>query len=154
MDKFHAKLKGKNKIIESMLANGLSYVGRSPYVWGGGRTSSSIAKNQFDCSSFASWMYYLAGHKIEDQGWTTTYSLVNKGTANTWANKKRGDLLLTDNLDHVVIYLGDGYILHDSPNSPTGGVGVNRLTDKINAKYSNKTWEDRLRYGSVRTIVK
>ena len=36
-----------------------------------------------------------------------------------------------DNVDHVGIYLGDGYFLHDSPNSPTGGVCVSNLDDVV-----------------------
>ncbi|MDR0297344.1 MAG: C40 family peptidase [Streptococcaceae bacterium] len=120
-----------NSIIESAIANGLSLVGKSPYAWGGGRTGADIAANKFDCSSFVSWMYHSAGHTIDNQATTTTYSLINKGTGVSWNNIQRGDLILMDAQgdQHVVIYMGDGYFLHDSPGSATGGVGVNNFND-------------------------
>lgn len=41
-----------NATIEKAISSGMTKVGNSPYVLGGGRTSESIAANQFDCSSF------------------------------------------------------------------------------------------------------
>lgn len=131
MNNYSQELKGTNRIIESTISHGISLIGKSPYCWGGGRTASSIAGNHFDCSSFTSWMYHLGGKTIDNQAWTNTWSLATKGYSNTWAKIKRGDLIILFRPDdsHVVIYLGDGFFLHDSPSSPTGGVGINRLSD-------------------------
>lgn len=46
---------------------------------------------------------------------------------------------MMDNIGHEGIYLGSGYFLHDSPNSSTGGVGVNQLSDV--RPNTNTTWK-------------
>lgn len=46
---------------------------------------------------------------------------------------------MMDNIGHEGIYLGGGYFLHDSPNSSTGGVGVNQLSDV--RPNTNTTWK-------------
>jgi len=148
------KLNSGNPIIEATIANGMELVGKSPYVWGGGRTDESITKDEFDCSSFVAMMFYLGGQQIDLQSQTTTYTLVDVGLQSNWLAKERGDLLFDKELEHVVIYLGDDYILHDSPNSSTGGVGINRLSDVINKdKLGDMTWEEFLEDGYVRTQV-
>lgn len=88
-------------------------------------------------------MFNLGGKTIDGQSYTTTWSLQTRGTAQSWSSLKRGDIIvmnLPNNEDqHVVLYLGDGYFVHDSPSSPTGGVGVNKLTD-LNPSYG-LTWQ-------------
>jgi cell wall-associated NlpC family hydrolase len=156
-----------NSIVESAITAGFGYVGNSPYVWGGGRTAASINARHFDCSSFVAWIYASAGHVIDNQSGVTTYSLWNKGIAVGWNDLRRGDLivfnppaashtyLLTDddgNIQrnkptsegaHVVFYLGDGFFLHDSPNSSTGGVGIDRFSDEeMSVQYfAGETWQ-------------
>ncbi|GBG96015.1 cell wall-associated hydrolase with YG repeats [Lactococcus termiticola] len=125
-----------NAIIERAIANGLSLVGRSPYNFGGGRNTADQLRNSFDCSSFVSAMFARAGHTIDNQATTSTWSLQTKGIGVSAGNLRRGDLIIMNFPNgeaHVVIYLGNGYILHDSSGSPTVGVGVNRITDVCNA---------------------
>ena len=43
--------------IEKAIQVGSSIVGKSPYVWGGGRNQSDIAARKFDCSSYVRWAY-------------------------------------------------------------------------------------------------
>lgn len=120
-----------NAQIETAIATGSTIIGKSPYNWGGGRTPQSIALRQFDCSSFVHWAYASAGVELGDYRTAVTYSEVNLGRGINWNNIKRGDIFFMDNVDHVGIYLGGGYFLHDSPNSPTGGVGVSNLDDVV-----------------------
>ena len=52
---------GNNEIIETAIKVGSELVGKSPYVWGGGRNPSDIANRRFDCSSFVHWCFASAG---------------------------------------------------------------------------------------------
>jgi cell wall-associated NlpC family hydrolase len=144
-----------NATIEKAIAAGMTKVGNSPYVLGGGRTAASIAANQFDCSSFVYWMYQQAGISLGNQGSTTTYTQQYVGSAVSFASMKRGDIFMMNNTGHVGLYLGGGYFIHSSPNAKFstvyggqaqpnythsaydyngvyyGGVGVSRLTDVL-----------------------
>nr|WP_243993498.1 NlpC/P60 family protein [Lactococcus carnosus] len=132
----------------------MTKVGNSPYVLGGGRTSASIAANQFDCSSFVYWMYQQAGISLGNQSATTTWTQQYVGSATSFATMKRGDIFMMSNTSHVGLYLGGGYFIQSSPNAKFstvyggqaqpnmtytsytdtygafyGGVGVSRLSD-------------------------
>lgn len=150
-------LKSDNTVIEKTIAAELKLVGESPYVYGGGRTDASVAKNEFDCSSFIAQMYRLGGQSLVYQFAASTTLLAQTGTAESWANKGRGDLLITpddasENEQHAAIYLGDGFILHDSTS--TDGVSISRLNQVINRKVlGNMTWEQLFENGNVRREV-
>ena len=126
--------------IDNAINIGSTLVGHSPYVWGGGRNDWSIARREFDCSSFVHWSYANAGLTLEPVGYTTTYSQVNRGRGVNWCIFRRGDLIFFGSLGHVGLYLGGGYFLHDSPNSPTGGVGVSHLNDIVNQHDARYSW--------------
>lgn len=117
--------------IEHAIDTGTSLVGHSPYVWGGGRNSWSIAARQFDCSSFVRWCFANSGVFAGNVGDAVTYSQTSLGQGVPWSNIRRGDIFFMDHIGHVGIYLGGQYFLHDSPSSPTGGVGVSRLSDVV-----------------------
>jgi cell wall-associated NlpC family hydrolase len=146
-------LNSGNTIIESVIKNGSQLVGKSPYDYGGGRTQSDIAANKFDCSSFVAYMYRKSGKDLVYQDAASTTLLAETGTLESWNNKKRGDLLLTPDTDdedeqHVAIYLGDGFILHDSAS--TGGVNISRLNQVIDKKVlGNMTWAQLFEPGTV-----
>lgn len=152
-----SSLRTNNVVIEKTIASGLKLVGISPYMYGGGRTSNSIAKNEYDCSSFVAQMYRLGGQSIVQQSVATTYLLAQTGTSISWSNKTRGDLLVTaanapENEQHVAIYLGDGYILHDSTS--TNGVNISKLDQVINKSVlGNMTWADLFRSGTIQREV-
>jgi cell wall-associated NlpC family hydrolase len=148
-----------NATIEKAISSGMTKVGNSPYVLGGGRTQDSIAANQFDCSSFTYWMYQQAGVSqsvLGVQSVTTTWTQQRIGSAVNFASMKRGDIFMMSNIGHVGLYLGGGYFIHSSPNAKFstvyggqaqpnitsnpnpayhdnyyGGVGVSRLTDVL-----------------------
>lgn len=80
--------------------------------------------------------------------------LAQTGTEVEWSNMQRGDVLVTPNTYtedrlHAAIYLGNGFILHDS--SPTNGVAISHLNELVNYKTSKTlTWADLLKPGTVR----
>ncbi|TYC46506.1 NlpC/P60 family protein [Leuconostoc litchii] len=150
-------VKSDNTTIEKVISGGMALVGKSAYSYGGGRTSSSIAKNEFDCSSFIAWFYRKAGLPLVVQSAASTTLLAQTGTAVNWSDMKRGDVLVTPNTYtedrlHTAIYLGNGFILHDA--APTDGVAISRLNELVNYKSSKTlTWADLLKPGTVRREV-
>lgn len=152
--KIAASVKSDNETIEKVISGGMTLVGKSPYSYGGGRTDSSVAKNEFDCSSFIAWFYRKAGLPLVVQSAASTTLLAQTGTEVEWSNMQRGDVLVTPNTYtedrlHAAIYLGNGFILHDS--SPTNGVAISRLNELVNYKTSKTlTWADLLKPGTVR----
>ncbi|MCZ9311475.1 NlpC/P60 family protein [Weissella koreensis] len=150
-------LKSDNPIIEKAISSGSKLIGKSPYVYGGGRTESDIKKNRFDCSSFVSWFYRQAGQPLVVQAYTRTSLLATTGTSYTWYTKERGDLLITpdgypEERQHVAIYLGDNFILHDAASQ--NGVTITRLDQLVNPKTSKTlTWEKLFKPGYVQREV-
>lgn len=139
-DPYDGHIESGNDFVENVIRSGESLVGRSPYVWGGGRTASSIAKRQFDCSSFVHWMFANAGLNIEPVAHTTTYTQRYIGPGVDYNRMRRGDVFFMDNFGHVGVYIGGGFFIHDSPSSPTGGVGVNCLFDEIDRDGQKVSW--------------
>lgn len=152
-----SKLKTKNQVIEGTIAAGLKLVGKSPYVYGGGRTDDSVANNEFDCSSFIAQMYRLGGQSLVYQFAASTTLLAQTGTSQSWIDKTRGDLLITpddatEEEQHAAIYLGGGFILHDSTS--TNGVNISRLNQVINSDVlGTMTWGQLFEQGHVRREV-
>ena len=147
VDAYHAvapQLTSNNSVIEKTIASGLKLVGKSPYDYGGGRTATDVAANKFDCSSFIAQMWREGGQSLVYQEAATTSLLSETGTTVSWNDKKRGDLIVTgDNAtedeEHIGIYLGDGFMLHDSAS--TGGVAISRLNEVIDPSVlGNMTW--------------
>ncbi|CAM3099362.1 C40 family peptidase [Leuconostoc rapi] len=146
-----------HKVVEKAIAGGMTLVGKSPYVYGGGRTPKSIANNEFDCSSFIAWFYRQAGQPLVVQSAASTTLLNQIGTTVAWSDMQRGDVLVTPDTYseerlHAAIYLGNGFILHDS--APTNGVAISRLNDLVNPKTSQTlTWSGLFKPGTVRQVV-
>ncbi|CEK32646.1 cell wall-binding protein,Peptidoglycan DL-endopeptidase CwlO precursor,outer membrane lipoprotein,Uncharacterized protein conserved in bacteria,NlpC/P60 family (plasmid) [[Clostridium] sordellii] len=135
---------GGNAVIETAIATGQTIVGKSPYVWGGGRTQADIDARRFDCSSFVHWCYASAGVVLGDYRVVVTDSLVKEGKAVSPKDMKRGDVIFFNTYKyngHVGIYLGNGKFLHDGS---TGGVQISELGNPYWSKVFN---------GNVRRIV-
>ena len=117
-----------NKVVERAITTGMSIVGKSPYVFGGGRNPEDIAALRFDCSSFVHWCYANAGLNLGDYISVVTWTLVTMGREVKTEEMQRGDLIFfnTEGVvnNHVGIYLGDNKFLHDAS---TNGVWVNNL---------------------------
>ncbi|MGE6256545.1 coiled-coil domain-containing protein [Heyndrickxia sporothermodurans] len=130
--------------IEAAISAGSALVGRSPYNWGGGRTSSDIARRSFDCSSFVRWAYAEAGVNLGPVAGTNTDTLVGQGRAVSASEMKRGDLVFFNTYKtngHVGIYLGNGTFLNDNSSH---GVSIDSM--------SNPYWKKAFT-GVVRRVV-
>ncbi|WP_415345448.1 NlpC/P60 family protein [Clostridium perfringens] len=137
-------IKGDNETIEKAIEAGMKWVGKSPYVWGGGRNQADVDAGRFDCSSLVHYCYSNAGIKLGDRSSVTTWSLLELGIAVPPSEMKRGDLLFFDTAGrngHVGIWLGDGKFLNDSSSK---GVSIGDL----NSPY----WRSNFN-GNVRRII-
>lgn len=127
-----------NGSIEAAIDRGMAIVGKSPYVWGGGRNQADINARRFDCSSFVRWAYEGGGVNLGPVASTNTDSLVTKGKPILGkANLKRGDLVFFDTYKrngHVGIYLGGSKVLNDASSK-----GVSILD--MNSPYWSKTYK-------------
>ena len=135
---------GDNETIETAINAGMQWVGKSPYVWGGGRTQADVDAGRFDCSSFVHYCYASAGIQLGDRASAVTFSMVNMGKGVKPSEMKRGDLIFFDTYTkngHIAIYLGNGEFLHDGT---THGVWINNL----NEPYWTRTFN-----GKVRRII-
>lgn len=127
-----------NQIIETVIEAGMKWVGKSPYVWGGGRTEADVIAGRFDCSSFVHYCYASAGIKLGDRASVVTFSLVNMGQKVDASEMRRGDLIFFDTYTvdgHIGIYLGDNKFLHDGTST---GVTVSELSGYYKEKFNGK----------------
>ena len=127
-----------NRIIETAIEAGMKWVGKSPYVWGGGRTEADVIAGRFDCSSFVHYCYASAGIQLGDRASVVTFSLVNMGQKVDASEMRRGDLIFFDTYTvdgHIGIYLGDNKFLHDGTST---GVTVSELSGYYKEKFNGK----------------
>ena len=135
---------GDNTTIENAINAGMKWVGKSPYIWGGGRSQADVDAGRFDCSSFVHYCYASAGIQLGDRANAVTFSLVNMGKKINPSDMKRGDIIFFNTYTyngHIAIYLGDGKFLHDGS---TKGVWINSLNEPY--------WEKAFN-GNVRRII-
>ena len=127
-----------NQIIETVIEAGMKWVGKSPYVWGGGRTEADVIAGRFDCSSFVHYCYASAGIQLGDRASVVTFSLVNMGQKVDASEMRRGDLIFFDTYTvdgHIGIYLGDNKFLHDGTST---GVTVSEVSGYYKDKFNGK----------------
>ena len=127
-----------NQIIETVIEAGMKWVGKSPYVWGGGRTEADVIAGRFDCSSFVHYCYASAGIQLGDRASVVTFSLVNMGQKVDASEMRRGDLIFFDTYTvdgHIGIYLGDNKFIHDGTST---GVTVSELSGYYKDKFNGK----------------
>lgn len=127
-----------NQIIETVIEAGMKWVGKSPYVWGGGRTEADVIAGRFDCSSFVYYCYASAGIQLGDRASVVTFSLVNMEQKVDASEMRRGDLIFFDTYTvdgHIGIYLGDNKFLHDGTST---GVTVSELSGYYKEKFNGK----------------
>ena len=127
-----------NQIIETVIEAGMKWVGKSPYVRGGGRTEADVIAGRFDCSSFVYYCYASAGIQLGDRASVVTFSLVNMGQKVDASEMRRGDLIFFDTYTvdgHIGIYLGDNKFLHDGTST---GVTVSELSGYYKEKFNGK----------------
>lgn len=127
-----------NQIIETVIEAGMKWVGKSPYVWGGGRTEAEVIAGRFDCSSFVHYCYASAGIQLGDRASVVTFSLVNMGQKVDASEIRRGDLIFFDTYTvdgHIGIYLGDNKFLHYGTST---GVTISELSGYYKDKFNGK----------------
>ena len=127
-----------NKVIETVIKAGEKWVGKSPYVWGGGRTEADVKAGRFDCSSFIHYCFASAGVQLGDRSSVVTFSLVKMGKPIKPKDMKRGDVIFFDTYTtdgHVAIYLGGNKFMHDSTSQ---GVTITEFNDYWKSKFNGK----------------
>jgi cell wall-associated NlpC family hydrolase len=73
-----------------------------PYVYG------TQGPNTFDCSGLIYWIYKKIGHPIR----RLTAYLLSKIGRPVHGPLKRGDIIVVDGGQHVVLYVGGGKVIH------------------------------------------
>lgn len=99
---------------------GLVWIGKSVYVFGGGRNQSDIAAGRFDCSSFVHWAFAQVGVDLGPLGSTSTETLKHLGQPVSPSDMKPGDIVFFDTYKidgHVGIYVGDGQFIGAQSNT-------------------------------------
>ncbi|WP_343349242.1 C40 family peptidase [Terrisporobacter petrolearius] len=134
---------GDNSTIEKAIKKGSDIIGKSTYVFGGGRTEFDIRSRRFDCSSFVHWCYAQAGISLGNQ--INTDGLAKVGKKVSKNEMKRGDIIFFNTYKyngHVAIYLGSsGKFLHCSTSK---GAWINSLDESYYKKVFN---------GNVRRVI-
>ncbi len=141
----NGSITGDNETIEKTIEAGMEWVGKSPYVWGGGRTQADVDAGRFDCSSFVHYCYASAGISLGDRANVVTFSLINMGEKIDPKDMKRGDIIFFDTYTvngHVGIYLGNGKFINDNSSL---GVWI----DDLNTPYWRSVFN-----GEVRRVIR
>ncbi len=89
----------------SIISVGYKYIGNSTYKFGGGRSSSDIARGLFDCSGYVSWAFRQGGVNIP----ASTSALSGVGKRISPSQMQPGDLVFFNTYKtngHVGIYVG------------------------------------------------
>ncbi|MDW5525207.1 bifunctional lytic transglycosylase/C40 family peptidase [Carnobacterium maltaromaticum] len=101
---------GGNKVIENAIKFSNELVGKTTYVYGGGRNQNDINRGVFDCSSYIHYVYTKAGIDMGELSSVTTHTLATKFKTIPTEQMKRGDLVFFDTdgrNGHIGIYLGE-----------------------------------------------
>ncbi|QKE56351.1 NlpC/P60 family protein [Bacillus phage YungSlug] len=114
------------------------------YVFGGGRTTSDIARGVFDCSSWIRYVYEQCGINAGPLSGTTTDTLAKLGQAVPSVNQLQlGDLVMFNTYKHnghVTIYIGNGKCI---------GTQTNQGVAEIDMQW----WINKYGLGSMRRLV-
>lgn len=100
------------------------------YVWG------DIGPNTFDCSGLVYWCMKERGIIPKSAGRFTTGTIPTCGYFINipWKNRKRGDVLIPNGGGHVVIYEGNGKVVHASNRAPYPKGGVKESNEYFTGK--------------------
>ena len=107
----YAKMQGEYQKREELVDYALSFVGVTPYVWGGGSLYYGT-----DCSGFVSLIFASFGYSLPTGSDAYQYSV---GYQIPWDERAPGDIIVYGNGAHVGIYAGGDMVVHCS--SPENG---------------------------------
>lgn len=134
----------------TLISKAVSLIGKVPYEWGGKASNGEIDKSWWsidssgrqkglDCSGFVQWCFMAAGYDEADtKRMLSTTSMLHDAdllTPCTQDELEPGDLgffNMGESVNHVGIYLGDGYYIHCSSSANT--VTINKAPFKIYRK--------------------
>lgn len=108
------------------IAKGL--IGKTTYIYGGGRTQSDIDNGIFDCSSSIHYMYKQAGLELGPVSSATTFTLIQRGKQVNFDEMIAGDLIFfnTEGINtHMGMYIGNNQFIHCSSSK---GVTIANLS--------------------------
>jgi hypothetical protein len=111
-----SSIRGMNYSIQNLLENAHSLIG-VPYLWGG--TSSK----GFDCSGYTKSVYLMNGYILPRDASQQIKEGILVDDSRNWNLLETGDLMFFGyykddklRIDHVSIWLGDGYFIQSSKN--------------------------------------
>ena len=132
-----SSIRGMNYSIQNLLENAHSLIG-VPYLWGG--TSSK----GFDCSGYTKSVYLMNGYILPRDASQQIKEGILVDDSRNWNLLETGDLMFFGyykddklRIDHVSIWLGDGYFIQSSKNVRISSVYSDNLNfdDYHMAKY-------------------
>ncbi len=124
---------------KALLYTSVSLIGKVPYLWNGKSRKAGYDEEWWginedgkqlglDCSGYVQWIYRTAG--FDEDIWKkigSTYSILENEKQIPKSDIALGDLgLLHDNngkINHVGMYIGDGYYIHCSSGAKTVTIG-------------------------------
>lgn len=118
---------------------GKKWIGKSLYVFGGGRNSSDISRGRFDCSSFVHWAFKQVGIDLGPLTSTSTETLKHLGKTIDPAEIQPGDIVFFDTYKidgHVGIYAGNGKFI--GAQSSTGVAIADMTTGYWKTKFNGR----------------
>lgn len=137
----HAIQMTDSPVRQAFILTAASIIGRVPYEWGGKASfpgfdpswytfDSSGRQKGLDCSGYTQWVMRTAGYKDWAQfGWTGDYLSHKELEPINRTELMPGDFGLyypnTDQVNHIGIYLGNGYWIHCSSSSNTVSINNN-----------------------------
>ena len=147
-----SSVRDKNFSIKNLLKNAHSLIG-IPYLWGG--TSSK----GFDCSGYTKSVYFMNGYILPRDASQQIKEGILVDDKKDWSNLQTGDLMFFGyykeekrRIDHVAIWLGDGYFIQASKNVRINSVYSNRPDyDKY---HMEKYMESRRIFGNITSGIK
>ncbi|MEH7000829.1 bifunctional lytic transglycosylase/C40 family peptidase [Priestia megaterium] len=119
---------------------GKTLIGKTVYVFGGGRSQADIKSGRFDCSSFVRWAFEQAGINVGPLTGVTTDTLKNMGQPVKVKDMKPGDVVFFDTYKidgHVGIYVGDNKFIGCQTSSGVAIAPMSKGTyfgDKFNGR--------------------
>lgn len=132
----------------SIIEYAKSWIGRSKYIWGGGRNQSDINAGRFDCSSFVHHVFKHNGITL-GSGIQTSYLAQQGKAVSSASNLQPGDLVFWNcgrRNGHVGIYIGDNKWIgcQGSPTNTKPGVQIVSIND---------SWWRKQGLGSLRRVL-